>query len=176
MFNKIFNYLLNNYKDLSSLVTVILAGATLFIAYKELILKRRPFIDIEIQKAENSDKEKKGWLFFALLKNKGTYPGIVRVSKTIMKIGDEEYLSEIKNEFVLSPGEEKKSALIGSIYESGIKRVLGHEYMSNRVELVVEIDSRGISEKKMKYKSKFNYEVNVKNKEPLIVLISEAIK
>lgn len=164
---------LNKYQGLPSWFNAVFTLFVLIFAYKELILKRRPFIDIEIQVALNPDKTKGGWLFFALLKNKGTYPGIVRVTKTLMKIGDEEYPDKVNNEFILSPEEEKKSALIGSIYKNGVDKIIGHKYRSNRVEISIEITSRAIGEKKMKYKSEFVYEVNVVGEKPDIILLSE---
>lgn len=167
---------INYYSGISSWITALVAVTALFYTIREFITKRRPYIDIEIQVAENPDKEKGGWLFFALLINKGTYPGIVKVKKTEMRVGDESYPSEVKNKMILSPGESMKSALIGSIYKKGINRILGHEYNINRVEMEIEIESGEIGSKKLKYLTKAIYQIDVTGEKPNIFLIEENIK
>ena len=145
---------LNKYEGLAQWIMATSAVIALIYAIKEFFLKRRPYIDVEIQVAKNPDKTKGGWLFFALLTNKGIYPGRVKIRKTEMRVGDESYPSSVKSKLLISPGESKKSALIGSIYESGIKKIRGHEYRLNRAEIEIEIDSADIGSDKFKYKLK----------------------
>ena len=164
---------LNKNQGIPQWITAFIALIALIYSIREFFLKRRPFIDIEIQVAENPDKQIGGWLFFALLTNKGTYPGIVKVNKTVMTIGDEIYPSSINNIIFISPGEGKKSALIGSIYTKGIKKILGHEYRNNRIEIEVEVLSAEIGSKKMKYKTKVIYQVHVEGNKPEITLVEE---
>lgn len=172
MSEEIFHWF-NTTGQIAEWITAITAVVAVFVAVREFLLKRRPFIDIEIQVAENQNKDPGGWLFYALLTNKGTYPGMVRVTKTIMRVGDEEYPSEIKNTIFVSPGEGKKTALIGSIYDKGIKKIRGHEYRSNRVELEIEIISGDVGSKKFKYKMRATYQVDVSGDKPTITLVEE---
>lgn len=164
---------LNNNQGLAQWIMAMVSVLALFYAVKEFFLKRRPFIDIEIQVAENSNKEQGGWLFFALLINKGTYPGTMKVEKTVMRVGDEEYLSEVKNKIFISPGESKKTALIGSIYNKGIQKIKNHEYRLNRTEIEIEIKSGELGSDKLKYVTKCVYQVDVSGEKPLITLIEE---
>lgn len=167
---------LNNNSGLATWVMAVVAVAALIYAIKEFFLKRRPLIDVEIQVMENPDKQKGGWLFFGLLVNKGTYPAIARVSKTIIRVGDEEYPSEIKNFIFITPGEGKKTALIGSIYQEGIKKILGHEYRLNRAEIEIEIQSGEIGTKKFKYFTRAIYQVHIGGEEPTFTLVEEEFK
>ncbi len=164
---------LNNNGGLATWITAAVAVIALIYAIKEFFLKRRPFIDVEIQVAKNPNKKQGGWLFFALLINKGTYLGAVKVEKTIMRVGDEEYPSEIKNKIFVSPGESKKTALIGSIYEKGIQKIKGHEYRLNRAEIEIEIKSGELGSDKLKYVTKCIYQVDVSGEKPVITLIEE---
>lgn len=91
-----------------------------------------------------------------------------------MHIGDEEYVSLVKNKIFVSPGESKKTAQIGSIYNIGIEKIRNHEYRSNRVEFEIEVLSGEIGSKKLKYQTRVLYEVNVCDEKPLITLIEES--
>lgn len=166
----------NTNQGLAQWVTASIAVIALIYAVKEFFLKRRPYIDIEVQYAKNPDKTTGGWLFFALLLNKGTYPGIVKVEKTKMRVGDEVYPSTVKNKLIISPGESRKSALIGSIYDKGIKKILGHEYRLNRVEIEVIVKSCEIGSDNFKYKTKVIYEINVSGEKPEFFLVEEEFK
>ena len=130
---------LNTNQGLSQWIIAFVGIAAFWVAYSEFVLKRRPFIDFNLLMAENPDKGQGGWMFFASLINTGTYPGVVKVKKTITRVGDEEYPSEVKNEFIIAPGSSKKSALIGSIYKLGIDKIRTNQYKANRVELEIEI-------------------------------------
>lgn len=167
---------LNNNQGMAQWITAFVASVALWYAIKEFFLKRRPYVDIEIQYAANPDNKIGGWLFFALLVNKGTYPGIAKVKKTEMRIGDEAYPSSVKSKLIISPGESKKSALIGSINNIGIKKVLGHEYRSNRVELEVEVASGDIGSNNFKYITKVIYQIDISGEKPEFLLIEEDFK
>lgn len=170
--NLILNWL-NTYQGIAQWLIWSTAVLALIVAYREYISKRRPYIDWEIQVANNPNKQLGGWIFFALIKNSGTYPALVRVKKTLIRIGDEEYPSEIKNEIIVAPETAKKSAMIGSIYESGIQKIRNNKYKKNRVEIEFEIESKPLGDKKMKYKSYANYEINIDGEKPNIILITE---
>lgn len=167
---------INTYSGLAEWITAFIALFALVYAAKEFSMKSRPYIDIEIELAENPNKQQGGWLFFAKLINKGTFPGIVKVKKTEMRIGDEKYPSEVKNKLIISPGESKKSALIGSIYKSGIDKIIAHEYRVNRVEIEIEVESSEIGSKKFKYLTKVVYHVDITGEKPNIFLINENFK
>ncbi len=167
---------LNGSQGIAQWITALVATIALWYAIKEFFLKRRPYIDIEIQYAANPDSKIGGWLFFALLLNKGTFPGIVKVRKTEMRVGDEIYPSTVKNKLIISPGESKKSALIGSINNTGIKKVLSHEYHSNRVELEVEVISGEAGSDNLKYITKVSYLIDISGEKPEFVLIEEDFK
>jgi len=171
-----FLFVLNEYSGLANWITALVALAALFYAVKEYWLKKRPYIDIEIAVAENPNKQQGGYLFFAILVNKGTYPGIAKIKKTQMTVGDETYPSDVKAKLILSPGESKKLALIGSIYKSGINKILGHEYRSNRAEIEVEVESGDIGSSKLKYFTRVIYELDVKAEPPNLLLIEEEFK
>jgi len=164
---------LNTNQGVAQWLTFVIAIVALIYSIHEFILKRRPFIDVEIQVAENPNKNLGGWLFFGLLTNNGTYPGVVKISKTVMTVGDESYPASVKNRFYISPGEGKKSALIGSIYKNGIKKIKGHEYKKNRVEFEIEILSGEIGSNNLKYKTRVLYQVNVTETTPEIIPIEE---
>jgi len=164
---------LNNNQGLAAWITATVAVFALVYTVREFFLKRRPFIDIEIQIAENPNKEQGGWLFFALLVNKGTYTAVVKVTKTVMRVGDEEYPSEIKNRLFIAPGESKKTALIGSIYEIGINKIRNHEYRINRAEIEIEVLSGELNSKKLKYLTRGVYQVDILGDKPIITLIEE---
>lgn len=168
--------LINQYSGLADWIVAITALVALIYTIREFLMKRRPYIDIEIEVAENPNKDQGGWLFFAKLINKGTYPGLAKVKKTKMRVGDEVYPSNVRTKFILSPGESKKSALIGSIYKTGISKIINHEYRKNRVEIEIRVDSTEIGSSNMKYSSFVIYEVDVKNEKPNIFLVKEDFK
>lgn len=150
-----------------------MAFVALLYARQEFILKRRPFIDIDIVVAKNPNVTTGGWFFYANIGNKGTYPGQAKIKKTAMRVGDEIYPSDVKQSFLVSPGESKKSALIGSINKLGINKIIGHEYRRNRVEIEVIVESSEINEKKMKYLTRVIYGVDVSGEQPILTLVRE---
>jgi len=111
-----------------------------------------------------------------MLVNKGEYPAIAKISQAILKIGDEEYPTVFNFETVLAPNERQKLAPIGRINEFGRKKVLGHEYRSNRVEIIVCLDSKALRQRKFKYQTKVEYEVDVSGENPVIKLVKEEMK
>lgn len=164
---------LNTYQGIAQWLMWLTGIAAFCVAYNEFVAKKRPYIDWEIQLAKNPNLQKGGWMFFALVKNTSAYPAMARVNKTLIRVGDEEYPSEVKSEMIIAPGASRSSAMIGSIYESGIQKIRNKEYTNNRVEIQFEIESKPLGEKKMKYISRANYEINVESDMPTIILISE---
>ena len=76
-------------------------------------------------------------------------------------------------EAVLSSREKQKLAPIGHINENGRKKIIGHEYRSNRVEIIIELVSKGLGQKKFRYHTKVEYKVDVSGTKPVIQLIKE---
>lgn len=164
---------LNTNQGIAQWMTALVALGALLYARKEFILKRRPFIDIDILIAKNPNATIGGWFFYANIENKGTYPGQAKIRKTVMRVGDEVYPSDVKQSFLVSPGESKKSALIGSINNLGINKIIGHEYRRNRVEIEIIVESAEINEKKMKYLTRVVYGVDVSGAQPILTLVKE---
>lgn len=153
----------------ANLFLLIVAIVSAVVAYREYVLRRRPYVMPEIVFEESEQN----WFFHILLINKGEYPSIVKITKALLKIGDEEYSTPFNFEAVLSPGEKEKLAPIGHIKENGRKKILGHEYRSNRVEISIELVSKGLEQKKFKYSTKVEYEVDVSADKPIFKLIKE---
>ncbi|HQK63551.1 MAG TPA: hypothetical protein PLF16_00185 [Candidatus Staskawiczbacteria bacterium] len=157
----------NNYADL---ILVIAAIASAVVAYREYLLKRRPYVMPEIIFEEADGK----WFFYVGLINKGEYPSVAKITKALLKIGDEKYPTIFDFEAVLSPTEKQRiTAPIGHINENGRKRILGHEYKSNRVEIFVSLASKGLNQKKFKFLTKAEYEVDISGEKPVFRLIKE---
>lgn len=157
-------------------LTATVAMIALIYTVREFFLKRRPYIDIEIEYAEITDKNGGGWHFFTKLINKGTYPGIAQITNAELRIGDEAHKTTFKNKIVLSTGESKKVAHLGHINKKGINKILGHEYRTNRVEIEIEVASGEISSGKLKFLTKVIFEVVVTGEKPEFLLVEEDFK
>jgi len=153
----------------SSLILGIVATISAIVAYKEYILRRRPYVMPEIIVEVIEDK----WFFHIMLVNKGEYPAIVKIAQALLTIGDEKYPTEFNLETILSPGEKQKVIPIGHINENGRKKIRGHEYRSNRVEILIDLDSKALGQKQFKYETKVEYEVDVSGEKPIFKLIKE---
>jgi len=165
------NFLTHLNTNYANLLLVVVASVTAYYAYKEIVLRHRPYVIPEIVIEINNDK----WFFHILLVNKGEKPGIARISKALLIIGDEEYPTNFKFEAILAPNEKQKLAPMGHINKLGRNKILGHEYRNNRVEISVETEARSVKDKKFKYKTKCEYKVEVLGEKPEIQLISEEI-
>lgn len=156
----------------ANLFLVLIAVVSAIVAYREYLLRRRPYVMPEIVFEKQDEK----WFFHIILVNKGEYPAIAKISQAILKIGDEEYPTVFNFETVLSPNERQRLAPIGHINEFGRKKVLGHEYGSNRVEIIVCLDSKALRQRKFKYQTKAEYEVDVSGENPAIKLVNEEMQ
>lgn len=168
--------LMNWFGNITDAFLVILAGITAWIAYKELVLKRRPYVVPEIafnKQGENSDEK---WFFNTVLVNKGTYPGMARISKAVLKIGDDEYPSVFHQEVILVPSEKQFLAKLGHINANGLKKIRGHEYRINRVEINLEIESKSINDKDYHYKTVYDFSVDVSGDEPSFSPVQQYIE
>lgn len=172
MINSILHFLVKINDHYSNLILVLIAITSATVAYREYILRRRPYTVPEIVFEDNNGK----WFFHILLINKGEYPSIVKIVKAILKIGDEEYPTIFNFEMVLSPGEKQKLAPIGHINENGRKKIIGHEYRNNRVEILISLESKGLGQKRFRYQTKAEYEVDVTGEKPVFKLIKEEMK
>lgn len=111
-----------------------------------------------------------------MLINKGTFPGMAKISKAILKIGDETYPTNFDTETVLAPEEKKKLFDMGHITKEGLEKIRGHEYRSNRAEIIIECESKAIGDKKFLYKTHYEYEIDIQGEIPVIKIISESLK
>lgn len=150
---------------------VILGVLSIIYVRKEHFLKRRPFVTINLA-CEVKDKN---WFFYLILVNKGTYTSIAKLEKVLLKIGDEKYPTEFQTELILAPNEEQKIAPIGHINEIGRKKVLGHEYKVNRVEIIATVISKSIGDKNFIYRSYFEYGVDISGEIPVFSIVNEEI-
>lgn len=160
----------------SNLAIVILAGLSACIAYREFILKRRPFVVPELSYEISKEGESEKWFFSAILINKGTYPGIAKIAKAVLKIGDEEHPTIFNQEVVLVPQEKQHLAPIGHINSNGLKKVRGHEYRNNRVEISLELLSKAIGREKYDYKTAYDFFVDVSGNLPVFSVINQKIE
>ena len=94
--------------DYSQFLLLVVAILSLIFVYREYVLKRRPFVLLEII-FDNVDNK---WFFHAGFVNKGTLPGIAKITEAIIKIGNEHYPTIFHNEIVLTPNERQKLAMI----------------------------------------------------------------
>ena len=156
----------------SNLLLIAIATISVIVAYREYLLRRRPYVMPEIV----FEKQDDNWYFHIMLVNKGEYPAIAKISQAVLKIGDEEYPTVFNSETVLSPNEKQKLAPIGHINGNGRKKILGHEYKSNRVEIFVCLDSKALRQKKFKYQTTVEYEVIVTGEDPVIKLVKEKMQ
>ena len=157
--------------DYSGMLLVILALATLVYVHEEFSLKIRPFITIKIVPRIEQDK----WFFDVVLVNKGTYPGVARVTSAVLKIGDEIYPTPGGVSMVLAPNEENKIFPIGHINQIGRNKILGHEYKSNRFEIQVDAESGAVGDDKLKYKTVSEFSVDISGEKPVFILTSEKL-
>ncbi len=167
--NSILQFLTTINDHYANLFLFIIAVVSAIIVYKEYLLRRRPYVIPEIVFEENEGN----WFFHIILVNKGEYPSIAKITKAVLKIGDEEHPTIFNFEAILSPNEKQKVAPIGHINQVGRNRILGHEYRSNRVEILVELYSKWLGQKKFKYLTVMEYEVDVSGTQPIFKLIKE---
>ncbi len=159
---------LNQY---SNLILVFLGILGFIYIREEYILKIRPFVTVEISTRKNDGN----WYFDLVLVNKGQYPGKAKIKNAILKVGDETYPTLFNVEMTLAPNERQKLAPIGHINEVGRNKILGHEYRTNRVEIIVDVASGFVSDKELKYSTHCEYFVNVSGEDPVFSLLSEKL-
>lgn len=169
-FSQLFIFSWDSISAITNTGLVILGVVSIIYVRKEYFLKRRPFIIVNLA-AEIKDEN---WFFYLILVNKGTYTSIAKIKKALLKIGDETYPTEFNTETVLAPNEEKKIAPIGHINDTGRKKILGHEYRNNRVEILAEVVSKSIGDRDYKYQSDFEYQVDISGKTPIFSIIKES--
>ena len=170
-FSKLFIVSWDTISAFSNAGLVVLGIFSIVYVRKEYFLKRRPFITIHLA---NEIKDK-NWFFYLVLVNKGTYTSVARIKKVLLKIGDEKYPTDFDIDIVLTPNEEQKIAPIGHINDVGRNKVLGHEYKNNRVEITAVVVSKSIGDKKFKYESHFDYQVDISGERPIFSIIKEEI-
>lgn len=151
----------------SQLILVILAFVSICLAYKEFVLKRRPFTFPEV----TFEKKEADWYFGFILVNKGNSMGLTKVTKALLKIGDEEYFTPVKNEIILSPNERNVMVPIGHINEFGRRKIKGHEYSVNRVEITFNLESKFITDTKYSFYTEVSYLVDVSGEDPVFSVI-----
>jgi len=155
---RIFN---DNY---STAALFVISIVTLAFVYKEYNLNKRPKIFVIPKSQSNRDG---GFTFAATLKNVGKYPANIKTNKIRIKIGDIDSEDTAPQElFSIAPGDESLSITYGSISENEIQRLNRNDFESNKCELYIELLSGGFTDKKLKYKSEFIYEVIFGNEVP----------
>lgn len=169
---QIFNVFIEINDNYANLLLLIVACVAAFFTYKEIVLRHRPYVIPEIV----SEIKDNIWFFHVLLINKGEKPGIAKISRAILIIGDEEYSTNFKFEAILAPNERQKFAPMGHINELGRKKVGGNEYKINRVEIIIEVEARAVNDKRFKYCTTCEYKIDVRGDKPQIELIKEEIK
>ena len=110
-----------------------------------------------------------------ILVNKGTYPGIAKIDEATLQIGDERHPTLFKSEISLAPNDKQKISPIGHINKIGIKKIIGHEYISNKVVIYIQVSSKFPGDKNFQYKTSAKYLVDVAGEKPVFSLISEKI-
>lgn len=171
MLDLFFDFLKNINDNYAQALLLLIALISLGFVYNEFVLKTRPYVLPEIV-----FEEKDGiWYFNVVLVNKGEKPGIARITKSILKIGDEKYPTQFDLNLVLAPNERQIVNPIGHINENGRKKILGHEYIENNVQILLEIESKSVGDKKFKYKTSEEYRVDVGGDKPVITLIKEEL-
>ncbi len=153
----------------ANLLLVLIAGVSAVIAYREYFLSRRPYVLPQIL----LEKQEGNWFFHIVLANKGEYPVVVKVSKAILRIGDEEYPTSFKSAIILAPNEREKLAPIGHINENGRKKIINQEYKNNRVEISVCLQAKSLRGRKFRYQTEVEYLVDVSGENPIIGITKE---
>lgn len=163
------------WQTIAAWLTLTITGVAAWFAYKEFVLKRRPYVFPEIAFKKQGTGADEKWFINVILINKGTYPGIAKISKAILKIGDEEHPTIFNEEIVLVPSEKQILAPLGHINANGLKKIRGHEYRSNRVEINLEIESKSISDKNFRFKTIYDFSVDVTGEDPTFSPIKQHI-
>jgi hypothetical protein len=153
----------------ANLIWIAIASITAFIAFREYLLRRRPYVMSEILFEKKDDK----WFFNLGLINRGEYPAITKITKAVLKIGDEEYPTTYTSEILLPSNVKEKLAPVGHINQVGRRKIVGHEYRSNRVEIIFCINSKSLGQRRFRYQTRIEYEVDVNGDEPVFRLIKE---
>ncbi len=168
---------LNNYQGLANWLTAIVALVALYFAIREFLLKIRPYIttDIGIGEEKDGNGNLLAYRFFLILVNNGDYLGKAKITKAVLKIGDEIFPTYFKTALIVGKGENKKLSDLGHINRIGINKIINKEYRNNKITIEVEIVSKKISAKKYKYMTKIKYEIFVSNDRPEVHLIKENI-
>lgn len=171
------HWLLKSINDnYSNLILIFIATISAYVAYKEFILKRRPYVVPEISYFITKQDGIEDWSFNVTLFNKGTYPGEAKISNALLKVGDNNYPTIINTSVVLVPDEKQNLAPIGFINGNGLKKIRGHEFRSNTVEISVEVVSKSIGDTDYPYKTNYDFLVDVTGDTPIFSVISQSIK
>ena len=166
---KIFFQFLREINDhYANVLLVLIAFISLVYAYNQYVINLRPYVLPEIV----FEQKDTNWYFNILLVNKGEKPGIARITKALLKIGDEEYPTIFKTDIVLSPQEKQTLAPIGFINETGRKKIMGNGYKNNKVEIFIEIESKAIGSQDYNYKTRYEYMVDVSGSLPVFQLVN----
>lgn len=83
------------------------------------------------------------------------------------------YLTD--NTFVLFPEESAISPQIGYINQIGINKIKTNQYISNTVEIKLEVVSKEIDSKKFKYTTYLHVKVDINGTQPNFQLIQHSI-
>jgi hypothetical protein len=163
----------NDYQGLAQWLLLIIALVSLVYARNTFFIQKRPYIDAEITIANAPSNQ--ALIFIANFSNKGNFPGVVKVESTVLKIGDEMYPSIYPTTYVLSPGESKYAVDIGNINQLGMNKIKANQYVSNTIEIVLEVISKEINTRDFKYKTHIRVAIDIHGQVPAIKLIEHEL-
>jgi hypothetical protein len=157
----------------ANVLLLLVAIGSLSYAFREYALKRRPVVVPEIQ----SEVVGEDWRLSLRLVNLGMTPAHAKIETAILRIGDEQYPTVFAQSILLAGASSASSkvvvAPIGHINANGRRRILGHEYRSNRCEIEISLISKAIGARRFSFKSQFIYQVLVDGAAPVFALVKE---
>ncbi len=172
LFDTVLRFLRTVNESYSNVALLVVAIVSALVAYHEYSMHRRPYVIPEIRYEIVGDE----WHFFIVMVNKGEYPAKAKITKAELRIGDEKYPTVFDSEILLSSGESRKIAPIGHINKMGRANILARAYISNRVEIEVQLDSKSLGQESFRYQANGSYLVNVSSTTPNISIIKEEMR
>lgn len=102
----------------------------------EFELNNRPWVYFE-GKLENTTY---GLNFNMLLKNVGKFPAEIILEKTIFWVGDEAFPVDFNQTMIVFPNQDDHYINIGSVYPTGVYRLINHKYKNNSIRAYAKIN------------------------------------
>jgi hypothetical protein len=153
-------------------VLSLVALVTITFAYYEFEIKRRPYVSVTLFPKDLSEGPNKYQLFINM-KNVGSTPGYVNVTKADLNIGLEKFSAPVKTIALLEPGSEGKEFDIGYLTEKLLSNIGEVGDKSEFITVDLEIEFKDIQSNKYQYKSIYKYNVMQKNGKIAMVILKE---